>query len=97
VLPGRVGASIVSGREKSTVWASFDGGRTWPVKRLVYDGPSAYSNLGIGRHGTPSQGKIFLIFEGGPKGSHAAVQLVSFNLSWLLDGRDLNKLLAGLR
>ena len=28
-----------------TVWASFDGARTWPVKRLVYPGPSAYSSL----------------------------------------------------
>ena len=88
-LPKQVGASIAQGREKITVWGSFDGGRTWPVKRLAYDGPSAYSNLGVGRNGTPSQGKIFLIFEGGPKGSHEAVQLLSFNLSWLLDGVDV--------
>ncbi len=93
VLPAKVGGSIATGREKATVWASFDGGRTWPVKRLVYEGPSAYSNLGVGRSGTPSQGKIYLLFEGGAKGSHAAVQIVSFNLSWLLDGRDLAKLL----
>lgn len=26
-------------RERATVWASFDGGKTWPVKRLVFDGP----------------------------------------------------------
>ena len=56
-MPGQVGASTAKGREKITVWASFDGGRTWPVKRLVYDGPSAYSNLGVGRNGTPSQGR----------------------------------------
>jgi sialidase-1 len=89
VMPGRVGASIATAREKITVWASFDGGATWPVKRLVYDGPSAYSCLGVGRSGTPSQGRIFLIFEGGPKGPHAAVQIVSFNLAWLLDGRPV--------
>lgn len=93
VLPSKIGGSIATGREKATVWASFDGGRTWPIKRLVYDGPSAYSNLGVGRVGTPSQGKIYLIFEGGPKGSHEAVQIVSFNLSWLLNGRNLNDLL----
>ena len=93
ILPSKVGGSIATGREKSTVWASFDGGRTWPVKRLIYDGPSAYSNLGVGRAGTPSQGKIYLIFEGGPKGSHEAVQIVSFNLSWLLNGKNLNDLL----
>ncbi len=27
-------------RERVTVWASFDGGQTWPVKRLVYEGPA---------------------------------------------------------
>jgi hypothetical protein len=88
-MPAQVGASTSKGREKVTVWASFDGGRTWPVKRLVYDGPSAYSNLGVGRTGTPSQGKIYLIFEGGPTNCYEAVQIASFNLSWLLNRRDV--------
>jgi sialidase-1 len=92
-MPKQTGASIVSGRERATVWASFDGGHTWPIKRLVYDGPSGYSSLGVGRPGTPSQGRIYLLFEGGPKGCHAAVQVVAFNLSWVLDGRDLAPLL----
>ena len=43
--------------------------------------------------GTPSQGKIFLLFEGGPKACYEAVQVLSFNLSWLLDGRDVHALL----
>ncbi|MBI5684985.1 MAG: exo-alpha-sialidase [Verrucomicrobia bacterium] len=97
VMPKQVGASIATAREKVTVWASFDGGHTWPVKRLVYDGPSAYSNLGVGRPGTPSQGRIYLLFEGGPKGCHEAVQVVSFNLSWLLNGRDVSKFLGKAR
>jgi len=89
VMPGKVGASIATAREKITVWASFDGGATWPVKRLVFAGPGAYSCLGVGRTGTASQGRVFLIFEGGAKGPHAAVQVVSFNLAWLLDGREV--------
>jgi len=89
VMPGKVGASIATAREKITIWASFDGGATWPVKRLVSGGPGAYSCLGVGRTGTPSQGRVFLVFEGGPKGHHAAVQVVSFNLAWLLDGRPV--------
>jgi len=93
-MPTQTGASIATGREKGTVWASFDGGRTWPVKRLFYDGPFAYSSLGVGRTGTPSAGRIFLIFEGGPQGSHAAVQVAAFNLAWLLDGRDATQFLA---
>ena len=88
-MPKQVGASTSKGREKITVWASFDGSRTWPVKRLVYDGPSAYSNLGVGRAGTPSQGRIFLIFEGGAKDCYEETRIVSFNLSWLLNGRDI--------
>ena len=70
-------------RERSTVWASFDGGQTWPIKRLMYDGPSAYSSLTAGRPGTPSEGWIYLHFEGGPAGGS---QVARFNLTWLLQG-----------
>jgi len=82
----QAGASRAGGREKITVWASFDGGETWPIKRLVFDGPSAYSNLGVGRSGTPSEERIYLLFEGGPRGAGSAVQVAVFNLSWLLEG-----------
>lgn len=68
-------------RERATVWASFDGGQTWPVKRLIQDGPGGYSSLTAGRPGTASAGRIFLHFETG-KSSH----LATFNLSWLLQG-----------
>ncbi len=70
-------------REKITVWASFDGGDTWPVKRLVYDGPSGYSSMTSGRPGTITEGWIYLHFEGGPKGGST---LASFNLRWLMEG-----------
>lgn len=70
-------------RERATVWASFDAGKTWPVKRLVFDGPSGYSSLNAGRPGTPTDGWIFLHFEGGPQGG---ANVARFNLSWLLDG-----------
>ncbi len=75
-------------RKRMTVWASFDGGRTWPVKRLVYESFSAYSSLVAGRPGTPTEGLIFLLFEGGPKGRYSAMQVARFNLSWILDGEN---------
>jgi sialidase-1 len=92
-MPDRVGASITREREKITVWASFNGGRTWPVKRLVFGGPSGYSNLAAGQAGTPSAGRIFLLFEGGPGGRRAGIQVAVFNLSWLLHGREFAGLL----
>ena len=92
-MPDKVGGSTREGSEKVTVWASFDGGRTWPIKRLVHDGPGAYSSLAVGRTGTPSQGNIYLLFEGGPNKWDEAVQVAAFNLSWLLDGRDIATLI----
>jgi len=69
-----------AGRNHGTVWASFDGGKTWPIKRLVCEGGFAYSSLTAGRPATTSEGRIYLHFESG--GSKVA----RFNLSWLLEG-----------
>ena len=68
------------GREKGTVWVSFDGAQTWPLKRRINEGEFAYSSLNAGRPGTPSEGWIYLHFES--SGSNVA----RFNLSWLLEG-----------
>jgi sialidase-1 len=93
-LPSEIGGTRTQDRENITVWASFDGGLTWPVKRLVFGGPSAYSNLGVGRAGTASQGRIFLAYDGGPNGRNTAAQMVVFNLSWLLQGANIHDFLA---
>ncbi|MFP4172741.1 MAG: sialidase family protein [Candidatus Hydrogenedentota bacterium] len=73
-------------RERMTVWASFDGGETWPVKRLVFAEHAAYSSLGAGRPDTPSEGQIYLLFEGSEAHRYHAMQVARFNLSWLLEG-----------
>lgn len=67
-------------RENGTLWASFDGGKTWPVKRLANPGPSGYSSVDAGRPGTPSEGWIYLMAE-----SHGA-KIARFNLAWLVNG-----------
>jgi len=77
-----------SSRVRMTVWASFDGAKTWPVKRLVYEGPSAYSSLAAGMDGT-----IYLLFERGQKKLYERVTVARFNLSWLTQGRDWQTLL----
>jgi len=73
-----------SGRDHGTVWASFDGGKTWPINRQVFAGRFAYSSLTAGRPDTPSGRWIYLHFEGGPKGGATVAR---FNLAWLLAGK----------
>lgn len=72
-----------NGRDHGTAWVSFDGGKCWPLKRLIFDGRFAYSSITAGFAGTPSEGKIYCHFEGGPSG---ASSVATFNLSWLLGG-----------
>ncbi len=76
------------GRRRGMVWASFDGGRSWPVQRLVTEGSFAYSSLDAGRPETASEGWIYLLYESGGGGTMAR-----FNLAWLLDERDIQDLL----
>ena len=72
-----------SHRERVTVWASFDGGKTWPIRRLVDAGRSGYSSLAVGRVDTASEGWLYLHYEHDPfRGSH----LARFNLAWILGG-----------
>ncbi len=72
-----------------TVWASFDRGWTWPVKRLICAGPSAYSSLAA-----DTGGNIYLLFERAEKKLYEAVSFVRFDLGWLTEGHDLAQLLA---
>lgn len=74
------------GRHSMTVWASFDGGLTWPVKRLVSEEPTAYSSMAAGRPGTPSEGWIYLLYEGSEYHRYDGANLARFNLSWVIEG-----------
>ncbi|MDE0838397.1 MAG: sialidase family protein [Kiritimatiellae bacterium] len=76
----------LEGRKQGTIWASFDNGRSWPLRRLLYAGSFAYSSLDAGRPGTPSEGWIYCMFESD------GAKVARFNLSWLLEGQDLSKL-----
>ena len=76
-------------RFKMTVWASFDRAKTWPVKRLVWKGPSAYSSLAAGKDGS-----IYLLFERGRKKLYESIAVARFTLDWLADGADWRRRLA---
>ena len=67
-------------RERLTIWLSMDGGRTWPVKRLLEEGSSAYSSLTVGLPGTPGEGWIHAQYEAG-----GGCKVARFNLAWLLE------------
>jgi len=69
-------------RTHGTVWASFDGGLTWPLKRLVYEGNFAYSSIDVGRPETVTESWIYLHFES------EGAKMARFNLSWLLEGES---------
>ena len=70
-----------SSRVRMKVWASFDGAKTWPVKRLVYEGPSAYSSLAAGKDGS-----VFLLFERGRKKLYESTTVAISILSGLRKG-----------
>lgn len=71
------------GRSHGTIWGSFDGGKTWPIKRLIHEGSFAYSSLSVGRPGTDSEGWVYLHVE-----SEGGSKVARFNLSWLLEGES---------
>ncbi|MFC1716069.1 exo-alpha-sialidase [Candidatus Poribacteria bacterium] len=75
-------------RVRMTVWASFDGGDTWPMKRLVYAGLSAYSSITAGK-----DGNIHLLFERGEEKLYESVAVACFNLEWLAEGQDWRRFL----
>lgn len=79
-------------RKNVTIKASEDGGRTWPISRLLQSGPSAYSDLAVLPDGT-----VLCFYESGtPEGdlkhhrpwAYAQLTLARFNLEWLDEGRD---------
>ena len=73
-----------SGRKNGAVWLSFNGGKSWPLKKIVDKGTFAYSSLIAGRKGTASEGLLFLLYE-----SDLGAKIARFNLAWLLEGLNL--------
>ena len=71
-------------RIRMMVWASFDGAKTWPVKRLVHEKHSGYSSLAADK-----KGNIYCLFE-----REGTVSVARFNLEWLTQRQDWQKLLA---
>lgn len=70
-------------RERLTVRASFDEGRTWPVSRLLDPRPSAYSCLAV----LPDQ-TVGLLYETGNASPYESLVFARFPLEWLLERQE---------
>ncbi len=65
-------------RRDMTVRLSRNGGKTWPVERLLWPGPTAYSCLAV----LPG-GEIACLFEGGLANPYERILLARFGPAWL--------------
>lgn len=66
------------GRVNMTVRASTDDGKSWPVSRVLYAGPSAYSDLAM-----LANGQAACLYEGGVKGAYESILFASLPLDTL--------------
>lgn len=66
-------------RVRMTVRVSDDGGRTWPVSKLLYEGPSAYSSLAALRDGS-----MACLYERGESHPYETITVARFSVAWLM-------------
>jgi len=62
----------------------MDEGKTWPIAKVINEGPAAYSCMAVG-----VDGMIFVAFERGPEHARTNTAVARFNLAWLMENRDL--------
>jgi sialidase-1 len=60
-----------------TIRLSQDDGATWPVSRLLYEGPAAYSSLAVLNHGD-----IGCLYE--RRTSSEMITMARFTMEWLV-------------
>jgi sialidase-1 len=70
-------------RGHMTLRMSYDEGRTWPVGREIYSGPSCYSQIAV-----LSDRTILLLFEAGKYDYRETITLSRVDLGWLTEGRE---------
>ena len=67
-------------RHDFTIWVSYDGGKTWPHKKLVKSGPGNYPWMAVGRPDTPSENMVYVL-----AGKDWCAR---FNLAWLFSDNE---------
>jgi len=80
------GWSMLRDRTRFTAFVSFDDGKTWPVQKLINEGPSGYSVSVMDQ-----EGNFLVLYEKGKAFYRdTGVSIVKFNIQWLLDGKDIH-------
>ncbi|MGH7201459.1 MAG: sialidase family protein [Planctomycetaceae bacterium] len=67
-----------SSRHRLTVRMSLDDGRSWPISRLLHEGPAAYSCLTV-----LPDGDIGCLYEAGEKSPYETLTFARFSPAWL--------------
>jgi sialidase-1 len=67
-----------SRRERMTVRLSQDDGSSWPVSRVLWEGPAAYSSLVV-----LPDGKAGCVYERGEKNPYEKIVFATFTIEWL--------------
>lgn len=65
-------------RERMAVRVSYDDGRSWPVLRVLHEGPAAYSCLVV-----LDEGAIGVLYERGWRGAYEGITFARFGVDWL--------------
>jgi sialidase-1 len=78
-------------RKNVSIKLTYDEGQTWPVNKLLEDGPSAYSDLAVLPDGT-----VLCFYERseirpGTRTNYGKLTVARFNLQWITDGKDALK------
>ncbi|HRI88020.1 MAG TPA: sialidase family protein [Candidatus Hydrogenedentes bacterium] len=66
-------------RRRLTIRASRDEGKTWPIAKVLHDGPAAYSSMAV-----LADGQIGILYERGDDTPYRKVTFAKFPLDWLL-------------
>src|SRR5690606_34597322 len=70
-------------RENITIKLSYDEGKTWPISRSLYEGPSAYSCLTV----LPN-GHMGCLYERGKENAYETITLARFPIAWVQDNKQ---------
>jgi len=68
------------GRKNLTIRASRDEGKTWPVAKVLENGPSAYSDLVV-----LPDGDVGCLYETGKKNAYESIVFARFPIAWLIE------------